>query len=668
MSTATTPLDREDPSPKTPRPARPTTPRAAYRHELATTAGPYIGGIVLAAVVIGTLVGTILYVAFSTGGSPDFKAGVTNMSLIAVVPAVAGIRLAHRNFVSDHRPTIDALRNLGVTGAFFRRRLMVQGLLLAVLGTASAVVLGRLLATPLFRVILLGLNKELPHTWGSPLDVAWSSAIVIVLLYLLGVGTVRVDKTLAREDAGAGESRTRSWSLTTLAGWTLAGVNIVAGVWCMLTEPPGWVVLVLVFTLPFLAATLAGPVGRFLARVVSGGLRRIGGWSSPAVGIRSAERVGTMSRVGLATALVAIPLAGFTGAQAALWAADHAAAEKFSDAPVVVDGDHRLLEPARAEEVCGELGDDCLGVVYWQPSAYESEGETSVPRERASDYSLAGSDPRVLVEVLNVGWTFGTPEGAVQDEQAPENAGQEEQAPEDAAQEQQIPGQQAPEGAVQEEQAQGGPAESGSPFYPGFMVPFSGLSDDPPVNPDWGLPVLDAAALDGRGESGDGDLSAPGGRDLGGLRVEPADEWARHVDMDSQIMYGPHGDGTAGFIPTAAYTLLAICLVLAVAVMGKRARMHWFFAPLWLLGRTRLSLRHAQFWAILFPYLAAALTAVLCGLWYTLVVHVAVTGRPGAFMPYLPPGLWVLFGVVFLATSATAFLPAPERRRPVTAD
>lgn len=643
MSTATTRRDRENPRRKNPRPARPTTPRAAYRHELATTAGPYIGGIVLAAVVIGALVGTILYVAFSTGGSPDFKAGVTNMSLIAVVPAVAGIRLAHRNFVSDHRPTIDALRNLGVTGAFFRRRLMVQGLLLAVLGTASAVVLGRLLATPLFRVILLGLNKELPHTWGSPLDVAWSSAIVILLLYLLGVGTIRVDKTLAREDAGAGEPRRRSWSLTTLAGWTLACVNIVAGVWCMLTEPPGWVVLVLVFTLPFLAATLAGPVGHFLARLVSCGLRRIGGWSSPAVGIRSARRVGTMSRVGLATALVAIPLAGFTGAQAALWAADHAAAEKFSDAPVVVDGDHRLLEPGRAEEVCGELGDDCLGVVYWQPSAYESEGETSVARERASDYSLAGSDPRVLVEVLNVGWTFGTPEGAGQEEQTPGETGR-------------------------EEQAQSGSAESGSPFYPGFMVPFSGLSDDPPVNPDWGLPVLDAAAFDGPGEPGDGDLSAVAGRDLGDLRVEPADEWVRHVDMDSQIMYGPHGDGTAGFIPTAAYTLLAICLVLAVAVMGKRARMHRFFAPLWLLGRTRLSLRHAQFWAILFPYLAAALTALLCGLWYTLVVHVAVTGRPGVFMPYLPPGLWVLFGVVFLATSATAFLPAPERRRPVTAD
>lgn len=662
MSTATTRRDRENPGPKNPRPARRTTPRAAYRHELATTAGPHIGGIVLAAVVIGTLVGTILYVAFSTGDSPDFKAGVTNMSLIAVVPAVAGIRLAHRNFVSDHRPTIDALRNLGVTGAFFRRRLMVQGLLLAVLGTASAVVLGRLLATPLFRVILLGLNKELPHTWGSPLDVAWSSAIIIFLIYLPGVGTIRVDKALARGEAGAGEHRRRSVSLTTLAGWTLACVNVVAGVWCMLTEPPGWVVLVLVFTLPFLAVTLAGPVGRFLARVVSEGLRRIGGWSAPAVGIRSAGSVGTMSRVGLATALVAIPLAGFTGAQAALWAADHAAAEKFSDAPVVVDGDHRLLEPGWAEEVCGELGDDCLGVVYWQPSAYGSEGETSVPRERASDYSLAGSDPRVLVEVLDVGWAFGTPEDGVQEKQARENAGQEEQTPEDAAQEQQIPGENDQEGRVQ-----GGPAESGSPFYPGFMVPFSGLSDDPPVNPDWGLPVLDAAAFDGPAESGNGDFSAAG-RDLGGLRVEAADEWARHVDMDSQIMYGPHGDGTAGFIPTAAYTLLAICLVLAVAVMGKRARMHRFFSPLWLLGRSRASLRHAQFWAILFPYLAAALTALLCGAWYTLVVHVAVTGRPGVFMPYLPPGLWVLFGVVFLATSATAFLPVPERRRPVTAD
>ena len=60
MSTATTRRGRENPRRKNPRPARPTTPRAAYRHELATTAGPYIGGIVLAAIVIGTLVGTIL--------------------------------------------------------------------------------------------------------------------------------------------------------------------------------------------------------------------------------------------------------------------------------------------------------------------------------------------------------------------------------------------------------------------------------------------------------------------------------------------------------------------------------------------------------------------------------------------------------------------------------
>ena len=568
------------------------TPTAAYRRELSVTARPFIGGIVLAAVVIGTLVGTILYVAFSTGGSSDFKAGVTNMSLIAIIPAFAGVRLAHQNFIADHRNTVQALRILGIGRAFFTRHLLLQGACLALLASTSAVVLGRLLATPLFKVILLGLNKQLPDHWGSPIDVAWSSLLVLVPLYLLGVGILNVDKVLAKTGDRGAATVGKSKSLVGLVGLVLAVVNIAAGIWCMVTTPPGPVVLIFVFTLPFLAVTLAGTFARALARWAAAAIKKVSGWSAPALGIRSSETVGTTSRVGLATALVAIPLAGFTGAQTSLWAANYVGSQNFQTVPVVVGQDFRLLEAQEADGVCEEIGDDCRGVVYWQPSDFESAGETSVPMEKANDYSLAGSNDHVIGQLLSPA----------------------------------------------------APVKAHSPFYPDFMVPFSGISSESPVKPQWGLPVVAESA------------SAPDH-----LRVESAQDWVRHVDMDSQIMYGPHGDGTAGFVPTAAYTLLAICLVLAVSVMGKRANLHAFFSPLRLLGRTQGAIQRAEFWAILFPYCVAMLTALLVGIWYTVAVHVAVSAYPGALLPYLPPGLWVLFVLVFLGTSATAFLPTPDK-------
>ena len=257
------------------------TPTAAYRRELSVTARPFIGGIVLAAVVIGTLVGTILYVAFSTGGSSDFKAGVTNMSLIAIIPAFAGVRLAHQNFIADHRNIVQALRILGIGRAFFTRHLLLQGVCLALLASASAVVLGRLLATPLFKLILLGLNKQLPDHWGSPIDVAWSSLLVLVPLYLLGVGILNVDKVLAKTGDRGAATVGKSKSLVGLVGLVLAVVNIAAGIWCMVTTPPGPVVLIFVFTLPFLAVTLAGTFARALARWAAAAIKKVSGWSAP---------------------------------------------------------------------------------------------------------------------------------------------------------------------------------------------------------------------------------------------------------------------------------------------------------------------------------------------------------------------------------------------------
>lgn len=566
-------------------------PTAAYRRELKTTVRPYIGGLVATAVIVGTLVGTILYVAFSSGGSSDLKQGMVNVSLIAIFPTIIGVRLAHQNFISDHRATVLAMKNLGVSNGFFQRHFLLQALALAGVASVSAVVLGRVILRPFLNLLFLGMGKELPDVWGAPLPVLGTALIVLGLIYLAGVGTIRLDRVVGQASI-AGASNAAVKKAGKIAGIVVAALNITCGVWLIAAGGSSMAVAVMVLTTPVLAAVMAGPLSRFASRAISSVLSRTVGWTAPAVGIRSIAATGTLSRAGLAAALVAIPLAGFSWAISSLDAGAYYTTQNVSEAPVIVTGDARLLAPGDAEKVCAQIGDSCHGVVYWQPSDITYSGSESASHEVANDYTIAGSNFQAIDEFLS---------------------GAEAPAKED-------------------------------PFHLDYMQLSAAVSENPPVDPDWALVVTDSSA------------QAPEG-----YSVMPAKKWAEGSGKDTQLFYGPSGDGTAGFIPLAAYTLLAICVILVVATIGKRSSLQRFFSPLHLLGKTRSGIQATAFWAVLFPYLTATLAAVAAGLWLTTVAHIVTTGRVGAWTPFMPLGLWILFGVVFLATSATVFFPHSKK-------
>ncbi|AWB83644.1 hypothetical protein C3E79_03375 [Corynebacterium liangguodongii] len=551
-----------------------------------------MAGILFTAVVIGTLVGTILYVAFSTGGSSDLKQGVVNLSLIAIVPTLAGVRLAHQNFIVDHRPTLRALKNLGVSNAFFQRHLVLQAVLLTLVAAASAVVLGRLIADPFFRLLFIGMNKRLPDVWGSPQAVLATAPVVMMFIYLIGVGTIRFERVL--EGSTDSAPRSGAWRKAGLAvGYVALALNFGVGVWSIATGGSNAGVALMVISAPVVAAVLAAPIGRLIGGAVSTVLSRVVGWTAPSLGIRSIDAAGTITRTGLAAVLLSIPLSGFTWAYASLDGGSFYAQQSVSEVPIVVSQEKQLLHPAQAEAVCDELGQGCHGVVYWQPSDILGSGEESVERKYANDYTLSATSSEVLNEFL--------------------------------------PGQIEPEGD--------------NPFHFASMKLAEAVSVNPPVNPDWALAVVDGSAQ----VSDD-------------YRVVPAKEWASNAGNDTQIFFGPNGDGTSGFIPLVAYTLLAICVILLVEAIGRREGLRSFFAPLHLLGKTQTSIQLTTFWAILFPYLTAILAALLASFWYEMVAYFVTTGEVGAWMPFMPAGLWVLFVLVFLLTSATAFLPTPRER------
>ncbi|AIT62245.1 FtsX-like permease family protein [Corynebacterium doosanense] len=567
----------------------------AYRRELKTTARPYIAGLIVAATIIGTLLGTILYVGFSPGGSDDLAQGMVNTSLIAIFPTLAGVRLAHQNFIADHRSTIVALKNLGVSNAFFRRHFLAQALALAALASIAAVVIGRIILRPFLGVLLWGMGKTLPDQYGSPLRVLFVSFIALGAIYLIGVGTIRLESALNKHSDAPTVKGSRTKVLTAV-GLLLALVNIGCGLWSLAGHGSNTTVAIMILTSPVLAAVSAGPLSRLLARLISTVLSRISGWSAPALGIRSISATGTISRAGLAAVLVSIPLAGFTWVSSSLAAGSFYAEQLVSNVPVIVSEDSQLLTPDQAEDVCSEIGDSCRGVIYWQPSDIAESGAESVPRNRANDYTLAGSTPQIVEEF--------------------------------------VPGDPTPAGS--------------NPFHLEYMQIAAAVSKGAPVDPDWALVVAD---------------STPGLKDS--YTVVSSRQWAETSGRDTQLFYGPGGDGTSGFIPLAAYTLLATCVVLIVATIGKRSSLRRFFSPLALLGKSPLGIQATSFWTVLFPYLTATVAAVLASAWYGAVAHTVTTGKAGVWMPFMPSGLWVLFGLVFLATSATSFLPDPERKRQV---
>lgn len=566
-------------------------PTATYRKELKTTVRPYISGLIATSIIVGTLVGTILYVAFSTGGSSDLKQGMVNVSLIAIFPTIIGVRLAHQNFISDHRATVMALKNLGVSNGFFQRHFLLQSLALAGVASVSAVLLGRVILRPFLNLLFLGMGKELPDVWGAPLPVLSTAFIVLALIYVVGVGTIRLDRVVGQTSDAVTEDAPGK-KAGKIVGFVLAVLNIVCGMWLIATNGSSTAVAVLVLTTPVLAAVIAGPLSSVLSQAISSLLSRTVGWSAPAVGIRSITATGTLSRAGLAAALVAIPLAGFSWATSSLDAGAHYTTQNVSDVPVVVADGARLMIPGDAERVCSQIGHSCHGIVYWQPSDITYSGSESASREFANDYTMAGSNSQVISEFLS--------------------------------------GADAP---IKED-----------PFHLDYMRLSSAVSKNPPINPDWALIV-----------------TAPFAQVPEGYSIMSAKKWAEDSGKDTQLFYGPNGDGTAGFIPLVAYTLLAICVILGVSTVGKRSSLQRFFSPLRLLGKTRLGIQTTTFWTVLFPYLTATLAAVLASLWLTTVAHIVTTGRAGAWIPFMPLGLWGLFGFVFLSTSATVFFSRPGK-------
>lgn len=568
------------------------TPQRAYQQEVRTTARPYIGGLVFTAVIIGTLVGTIFYTAFSEGGDSDLKAGMTNLSLIGIIPTLIGVRLAHQNFILDHREVVAALRNLGMSNGFFRRQFLRQGLFLILLATVSAVVLGRLIVRPFLALVLLGMNKELPYQWGSPLQVIIPTFVTLLTIYVVSLAPLNAFKVLEQNTAHA-TSGAKTTRMKLRGGITsvLAAFALGAGVWSAAAGASTAAFVLLFFTSPFLALAISRPLGAILGRGLSRLLHLVSGWSPATLGIRSAGVAGTLSRIGLVSLVVAIPLVAFTWVESSLAATRHYSAEKIHAVDIVVQQDLRLIPAEEATQLCDNLGEQCQGVISWQPSDVYDSGETSVPMDLATDYTLAGSSPEVLSAFI----------------------------------------------------ADPTPIDAVNPFRLDFMQLFAAVSQEPPVAPQWALLVANPnAALP------DGYTSIS------------SHDWVRKKAWNSQLYYGPNGDGTAGFIPLSAYMLLATCVILVVSTLGKLAGLRRFFSPLGILGRTRRSIAWSSFWALLFPYAIGTLAAVIAAFWYAAVAHTVTTGTLGAFVPFMPAGLWVLFAVVFIGTSMTAFIPAPD--------
>ncbi|PWC02322.1 hypothetical protein DF222_03035 [Corynebacterium yudongzhengii] len=189
--------------------------------------------------------------------------------------------------------------------------------------------------------------------------------------------------------------------------------------------------------------------------------------------------------------------------------------------------------------------------------------------------------------------------------------------------------------------------EEDNPFHLDFMRLATAVTEDPPGYPAWALAVVNSSA------------TAPDG-----YAVISAKEWAAQADEDTQLFYGPHGDGTGSFIPLAAYALLAICLILSVSALGNRTNLLRFFAPLRILGRSEFGIRSAAFWTVFFPFVGGTVSAIIAGFWYTTVAYITTTGSLGTWLPFMPIGLGVLFAFVFIAVSATTFLPEAKAYRP----
>lgn len=568
-----------------------TSAQTAYWREVRSTARPYIWGIVITALVIGTLMGTIFYTVYSDGGSSDFKLGMTNTSLIAVVPTIIGARLAHKNFIADHSATLLALRNLGVRNGVIKRQFLYQSLVLALLAAVSAVVLGRLLIWPLLTLLLLGMDKTLPHTWGSPLPVFTSSLIASLAIYLIAVATLSVDRVLGElsndPEVGVG-GRKRRFGKT--FSYIFAGVNVLAAVWILAVPNSTSAAVLLVLTSPILALVMATPVGKIVSRVAVAILRRFGGWNSIALGFRSATQVGTMTKAGIVALMVSIPMAAFTWVSVSQHSGAAYATEYLNDTQFVVTQDAQLLQPEQAESLCKKLGDSCGGVVYWQPSDIGNTGAEAAPKNRANDYTVAAYEQSALDEFVR----NDNPE-------MPDNA-----------------------------------------LHLDYMEPFAAVSQSDPQNPEWAV-VLTSGPVSQHS----------------GFKTVSTQQWLKEESWRSQLFFGPSGDGTAGILPLVAYTLLAICLVLAVTSIGKLRQIKSFFRPLHISGRPRMAINWTVFWAMLLPFIAGALSAWLVSLWYSAIGFFIANGRFGMTLPELPGGLCLLFVLVSVLSSATAFIKRP---------
>ncbi|MEJ6014050.1 hypothetical protein WG936_09390 [Corynebacterium sp. H127] len=368
----------------------------AYRKELKEKYTPQLIFITGATALVGALIGSLLYVAYSSGGGAPFRQGMTYAAIIAVIPAIIGTSMAHSSFLKDHAEALRHFHLLGVPRSKLKREVWLQALVLALIAAVFGAILGLAVLKLLIGILFIGIPVDFPQRWGSFISVLPTTLGVTILLYALGA--LKTTKTLHTVlNPQRPQPRTARHTLFAILGKCAALVNILLGIWLLLRPSHGLTVSTFLITLPFLAFTLSPYIARFWSQAFPRTVVSIYRWTPAAIAARSMHKTGSLATVGLISILISLPLSAYMWNNVSAFGAKNYSASELSSVPVLAPQEGSLLSEPEARRVCEELAEDCRGIAWWVPAQVSDAGVEFV--EHPNDYVLAAEPPAVLAEL-----------------------------------------------------------------------------------------------------------------------------------------------------------------------------------------------------------------------------------------------------------------------------
>ncbi|QDZ42712.1 FtsX-like permease family protein [Corynebacterium sp. sy039] len=569
--------------------------------------------VIVVQLIVGLMLGAMFSVLLSTEAAPDMSAGMTYSVIFSFFPFYFGVSTTIRHAITARIGEYNSLYLMGVPARYIRRNIYKE----ALLGACAVAILSSLLARPILTVLVAtlygNLGGSVPEVLGSPYV---NGLIVFLLIAAFSCWAVR--RALRKElgvRVGAGQKiiaapRTRHIIVSACC----LGAVLIAGIFSMFAGDSGIPSLLIIFA-PLLLAASALFILVVSTKAIEETSRKIFSWSALSLASRQIRLIPAVGILSLLILFICAPLALFVSNDASIEGARIATAARVKNINLIQDKNATFIAPSQAEKLCNTIGPHCAGVLSWAYALREAdmESDSTNPHDyhpaqdsEATDYVLVGSTPTVTSAFLH--------------------------EPQDIT-------------------------TIVSPFTEPWLVPWAAVEKSSRAHTYDGSRIGSIVVLTDDADTTTIETLVP----QEDYRIIQAQELAQNIP--EKIFYGPHGTGTAEFIPLFASVILGCSVCVFGLLLGRQKLYTPLLEQLSVMGMSAKKIARVRFFSNILPAVLALAVAFIFGV-ISYSMMISTFGFIQVGIPPLPVGLVCYLIVVIMLSAVMASVNIGKQMKP----